>query len=170
MDYRCADGRDMTLLRFFKLYGVGAVVFFTLDLIWLGVVARGFYQQHLGYLMRADVRWGPALLFYLIYVAALVVFAVAPALEKQSLGRAVLLGKFFGLACIPTNGMTRNQSTAFADAVGSTCPGPVSIQSRRESGQRRRGASGRGRVSAVAARTPSRESGPTGAGLRPAKG
>jgi uncharacterized membrane protein len=81
-----------------KLYGVGAVVFFTLDLIWLGVLARGFYQEHLGYLMRPDVRWGPALLFYLIYVAALIVFGVMPGLEKQSLGRAVMMGGFFGLA------------------------------------------------------------------------
>jgi uncharacterized membrane protein len=88
----------VTVIRFSKLYGVGAVVFVGLDLIWLGVLARGFYLEHLGYLMRADVRWGPALLFYLVYVAALVVFGVMPGLEKQSLGRAVLLGGFFGFA------------------------------------------------------------------------
>lgn len=88
----------MTFIRFLKLYGVGAVVFFGLDLLWLGVLARGFYQEHLGYLMRPDVRWGPALLFYLIYVAALIVFGVMPGLEKQSLSRAVLMGGFFGLA------------------------------------------------------------------------
>jgi uncharacterized membrane protein len=88
----------VTVIRFSKLYGVGAVVFVGLDLIWLGVLARGFYLEHLGYLMRADVRWGPALLFYLVYVAALVVFGVMPGLEKQSLGRAVLMGGFFGFA------------------------------------------------------------------------
>jgi uncharacterized membrane protein len=88
----------VTVIRFSKLYGVGAVVFVGLDLIWLGVLARGFYLEHLGYLMRADVRWGPALLFYLVYVAALVIFGVMPGLEKQSLGRAVLMGGFFGFA------------------------------------------------------------------------
>ncbi len=88
----------MTILQFLKLYGVGAVVRFGLDLLWLGVVARGFYQRHLGYLMRPDIRWAPAALFYLIYVAALVVIVVLPAVEKQSFGRAVLMGGFLGLA------------------------------------------------------------------------
>ena len=55
----------MTLLQFLKLYGVGAVVCFGLDVLWLGVLARTFYQNQLGYLMRPDVRWVPALLFYL---------------------------------------------------------------------------------------------------------
>jgi uncharacterized membrane protein len=96
----------MTMLQFLKAYGVGAVVCFGLDLVWLGVVARGFYQRQLGYLMRPDVRWVPALLFYLLYVAALVVIVVAPSAEKQSLGRAVVLGAFFGLAAYAAYDLT----------------------------------------------------------------
>jgi uncharacterized membrane protein len=88
----------MTSLQFLRLYGVSLVVCFALDLLWLGVIAKGFYQQQLGHLMRPDVQWVPAVLFYLIYVAALVVFVVHPAAEKQSLSRAILLGAFFGLA------------------------------------------------------------------------
>lgn len=84
--------------QFLKLFGVGAVVFLALDLLWLGVVARGFYQRHLGHLMRSDVRWVPALLFYILFVSALVVFVAQPALERESLTRAVVLGAFFGLA------------------------------------------------------------------------
>lgn len=86
------------MVQFLKLYGVGTVVCFGLDLVWIGVVAHGFYRRHLGQLLRPDVRWVPAVLFYLVYVAALVVFVVAPALERQSSARAVLLGAFFGLA------------------------------------------------------------------------
>src|SRR5512143_781266 len=93
----------MTVLQFLKLYGVGAVVCFGLDLLWLGVLARGFYRNHLGYLMRSDVRWVPAVLFYLLYV---VVFVVTPALEKQSLARAVALGAFFGLAAYAAYDLT----------------------------------------------------------------
>jgi uncharacterized membrane protein len=96
----------MTLLQFLKLYGVGALVCFGLDLLWLGVVARGFYQRQIGYLMRPDVRWVPAMLFYLIYVAALIVIVVAPAVEKQSMGRAVLLGALFGLAAYAAYDLT----------------------------------------------------------------
>ena len=96
----------MTLLQFLKLYGVGAVVCFGLDVLWLGVLARSFYQSQLGYLMRPDVRWLPAVLFYLIYVAALIVIVVLPAVEKQSLSRAVLLGAFFGLAAYAAYDLT----------------------------------------------------------------
>jgi uncharacterized membrane protein len=78
------------------MYAVGVVACFALDLVWLGVVARDFYQRHLGHLMRPDVQWGPAILFYLIYVAALVVFVAAPG--PRSVGLAFARGAFFGLA------------------------------------------------------------------------
>lgn len=96
----------MTMLQFLKVYAVAAVVCFGLDLAWLGVLARGFYTSQLGHLMRPDVRWLPAVLFYLIYVAALVVIVVIPAVEKQSLGRAMLLGAFFGLAAYSAYDLT----------------------------------------------------------------
>ena len=88
----------MTTLRFLKMYAVGIVTFFAVDLLWLGVVAKGFYQQRMGHLMRPDVQWVPAVLFYLLFVAALVVFVAGPAAERQSVGRAIGYGAFFGLA------------------------------------------------------------------------
>ena len=88
----------MTLLHFLKLYGVGVVVCFGLDLVWLGVVARDFMQRQIGYLLRPDIQWVPAVLFYLLYVAALIVLVVIPALERESVSRALLLGALFGLA------------------------------------------------------------------------
>jgi uncharacterized membrane protein len=81
-----------------RTYLVAIVTFFALDLLWLGVVAKGFYRTQMGHLLRPDVQWGPALLFYLIFVAALVVFVVQPAMAKQSLRHALLYGAFFGLA------------------------------------------------------------------------
>jgi uncharacterized membrane protein len=96
----------MTALQFLRLYGVGVVVCFGLDLVWIGVVARDFYRRHLGQLLRPDVQWVPAVLFYLLYVAALVTFVVAPAVERQSPARAVLLGAFFGLAAYAAYDLT----------------------------------------------------------------
>jgi uncharacterized membrane protein len=81
-----------------KAYAACVVVFLALDLTWLGLVAKGFYAEQMGHLVRPDVRWGAAILFYLIYVAAIVVLCVVPAVEKQSLARAVSLGAVFGLA------------------------------------------------------------------------
>jgi uncharacterized membrane protein len=83
---------------FLKMYALGVVVCFAVDLVWLGVVAKGFYQRHLGHLMRPDIQWVPAVLFYLIYVAALVVFVAAPAVERDSVGRAIGYGALLGLA------------------------------------------------------------------------
>ena len=77
-------------------YAASFATFMVLDLIWLGVVARGFYRKHLGYLMSPDVRWGAAIAFYLVYIAGIVVFAVMPAAERGSLLRAICLGGFFG--------------------------------------------------------------------------
>jgi len=88
----------VTVPSFLRMYGLGLVVCFGLDLVWLGVVAKGFYQRQIGHLMRPDVQWMPAVLFYLIYVAALVVFVMVPAVEKQSPVRAMAFGAFFGLA------------------------------------------------------------------------
>ena len=81
-----------------KLYAACTAAFFALDLLWLGVVARGFYRAQMGHLLRADTQWGAAIAFYLIYVAAILVLCVLPAVEKQSLQRAVALGAVFGLA------------------------------------------------------------------------
>jgi len=96
----------VTLIQFLKVYGASCVVLFAVDLVWLGVVAKGFYHRHLETLLRPEVRWGPGLLFYLLYVAALVVFVVQPALERQSLTRALVLGAFFGLTAYATFDLT----------------------------------------------------------------
>ena len=83
-----------------------AVVMFGLDMLWLGLVAKPFYHKHLASLLRPDVQWVPALAFYLLYVAAIVVFVVQPAVEKESLARAVGMGAFFGLVAYATYDLT----------------------------------------------------------------
>ena len=96
----------MTPLGFAKLYAVTTPVLFAIDLVWLGVVANKFYRAQLGDLMRPDPRWGAALLFYLLYVAALIVFAVQPGLERGSWCRAALLGAGLGFICYATYDLT----------------------------------------------------------------
>jgi uncharacterized membrane protein len=88
----------MPIAFYVKLYAACTAVFFALDITWLGFVARGFYQRQMGHLLAEQTKWGAAILFYLIYVAAIVVLCVLPAIEKQSLVRALVLGGVFGLA------------------------------------------------------------------------
>lgn len=87
-------------------YAASLVAFLVLDFVWLGAVARDFYRVRLGGLLAPDVRWGAAIVFYLLYVAAVVVFAVLPAVERASMARAVLLGGFFGLVAYATYDLT----------------------------------------------------------------
>ncbi len=94
----------MTLIA--GTYAVMTVTFFAIDLLWLGIVAKPFYQTHLGHMLRAEVRWGPALLFYVMFIAGILVFAVLPAVERASLLRAVALGAFFGLVAYATYDLT----------------------------------------------------------------
>ncbi len=82
---------------FLKLYAVALPTFLIIDLVWLGVVARGFYRSQLGHLMRPDVNWPAAFTFYAIFVAGIVALAVWPAVERESLARAVGLGALLGL-------------------------------------------------------------------------
>lgn len=89
-----------------KLYLLTAAAFLAIDLVWLGVVASGFYRDALGHLMRESPVWPAALAFYALYIAGILVFAVVPALEAGSLSRAVLLGGFLGLVAYATFDLT----------------------------------------------------------------
>ena len=81
---------------YLKLYFATLVAFLAIDLVWLGLVARTFYRTYLGFLMAPSVNWPAALIFYLLFVVGIVVFAVLPGLEagslKATVGRAALLG------------------------------------------------------------------------------
>lgn len=91
---------------FIKLYCIALPIFFALDMVWLGVAAKNFYIKHIGFLMKTDVNWTAAILFYLLFVAGLVVFVVVPALERDSWLRALLFGALFGLITYATYDLT----------------------------------------------------------------
>lgn len=91
---------------FIKLFSIALPVFFALDMIWLGFVAKDFYRAQIGTLMRPDVNWIAAGIFYLIFIASLVVFVIAPAIEKGSWTHALLFGALFGLVCYATYDLT----------------------------------------------------------------
>lgn len=67
---------------------------------------KGFYARQMGDLPRPDVQWIPALIFYALYVAAIVVFVILPAAERRSIARAMWMGAFFGLCAYATYDLT----------------------------------------------------------------
>jgi uncharacterized membrane protein len=96
------------MMQYIKLYVPTLVAFLAIDFVWLAFVARGFYRKHLGYLLAEQPNWWAAAAFYLLFIAGMVVFVVAPAVESGSIWRAVLLGAFFGLVTYATYDFTNH--------------------------------------------------------------
>jgi uncharacterized membrane protein len=87
---------------FLKLYLAAITVFFAIDMIWLGLIAKDFYKKQIGFLMRPDIHWPAAIAFYLLFVVGLVLFVIQPALQRSSWTHALLYGALFGLICYAT--------------------------------------------------------------------
>ncbi|MEO8577285.1 MAG: DUF2177 family protein [Gemmatimonadales bacterium] len=96
----------MNIAIFVKGFATTGVAMFALDMVWLGLVAKGLYAREMASLLRPDVKWIPAILFYFLYVAAVLVFVVMPAAERRSLTYALVLGAFYGLAAYATYDLT----------------------------------------------------------------
>jgi len=94
------------MLNDLKLYAAMLVAFFAIDMVWLGLVARHFYRRHLGFLLAPDVNWIAAVLFYLLFIAGILVFVVLPGLDAHSLKKTLMLGAFFGLVTYATYDLT----------------------------------------------------------------
>jgi len=96
----------MNISFYLKLYALTVPVFFIIDLIWLGVVAKGFYQKNLKFILSPNVNWTAAIIFYLMYIAGILIFAVVPGVAKDSLRHAVLWGALFGFFTYATYDLT----------------------------------------------------------------
>jgi uncharacterized membrane protein len=93
----------MVILR---QYLLTLVPFVAIDAVWLGLVARRFYRAQIGGLLADSPNWYAAAAFYLLYILGIVVFAVGPAVQRDSLMAAVALGAFFGLVTYGTYDLT----------------------------------------------------------------
>ena len=96
-----------------KQWGVGLVVFILVDMVWLGLVANGFYKRELGPLLRQhangnlDPRILPAALLYALLVLGVALFALPRA---RAMGEAVLWSALFGVIAYSVYDLT-NYST-----------------------------------------------------------
>ena len=91
---------------FIKLYSIALPVFFVIDMVWLGLIAKSFYAKQIGYLMKTDINWTAAILFYLLFIVGLVLFVIMPAVEKGSWVHSLLFGALFGLITYATYDLT----------------------------------------------------------------
>lgn len=89
-----------------KSYLVTFIVFMSIDLIWLGVVAKNLYSRELGYIMSPKPNWLAAIIFYLLFVGGIVFFVLNPALAKESWKYALFVGMLFGFITYSTYDLT----------------------------------------------------------------
>lgn len=91
---------------FLKLYLITLPIFFVIDMVWLGLVAKNFYAKNIGFLMRTDVNWLAAIIFYLLFIFGLVIFVISPSLQNNSWTHALFYGALFGLITYATYDLT----------------------------------------------------------------
>src|SRR5262245_38603965 len=87
-----------------------AISFLALDSIWLSLAASRLYRPRLGSLLLERFNMAPAAAFYLIYLAGILVFAIAPALVTGRWTTALMRGAMLGLVAYATYDLT-NQAT-----------------------------------------------------------
>jgi len=91
---------------FIKLYFIALPVFLAIDMIWLGLIAKNFYAKQIGFLMKSNINWLAAIIFYLLFIVGLVLFVITPAMQKNSWLQVLLLGALFGLITYATYDLT----------------------------------------------------------------
>jgi|ERR1043165_837434 uncharacterized membrane protein len=94
------------------LYLTATVLFFAIDMLWLGLIARNFYKAKLGFIMSPNINWAAAIIFYLLYIAGILYFAVQPGLKEESLPLALLNGALLGFLCYITYDLTNMATIA----------------------------------------------------------
>ncbi len=94
------------MLKLLSTYAIATVFFFAIDMLWLGVIAKKLYREKLGFILSDEVNWTAALVFYFIYIAGILFFAVYPALRDFSWQTALLNGAVLGFLCYATYDLT----------------------------------------------------------------
>lgn len=85
------------------LYFATLLVIVPIDFVFLGLVAKGFFTSQVGD-MLGTIRLAPAILFYLLYVAGILIFVSAgPGVSWRS---TLLYGALFGFFCYATFELT----------------------------------------------------------------
>lgn len=81
-------------------------VFFAIDMVWLGLIAKDLYQKQIGHLLSSNVNWVAAGVFYLVYIYGIVFFAVLPGVEKDSIRTVITNAALFGAIAYATYDLT----------------------------------------------------------------
>lgn len=96
----------MSTTKLFISYALTFLVFFIIDMAWLGLIAKDLYKKYLGGFLSDQVNWTAAIVFYLLFIVGVFIFAILPSVEKNSLVSAITLGALFGFFTYATYDLT----------------------------------------------------------------
>jgi uncharacterized membrane protein len=98
--------RSMTT-KYLVGYISTGIAFALIDSVWLRSMYTRLYQPEIGeLLMKGGFRLGPAVIFYLLYILGMMIFAVGPALANGKWQTALVWGAMFGFFCYMTYDLT----------------------------------------------------------------
>ena len=96
----------MPIKKLILSYFLTVAVFFAVDMLWLGLIAKNLYARYLGNFLSDKVNWTAAISFYLLFIVGIFIFVIMPAVEKESWVRATLMGGLFGFIAYATYDLT----------------------------------------------------------------
>jgi uncharacterized membrane protein len=124
-------------MKYILLFLITTLIFFAVDMLWLGIIAKNFYRDKLSFIFTGEVNWAPAIIFYLIYIAGILYFSILPGLDGGNWKMVLLNGAILGFLCYATYDLT-NMATikqwplivVFVDiAWGTVLTGTVAVLS-----------------------------------------
>lgn len=81
---------------FIYAYVASAVALASIDVLWIGVLMKDFYQKQLAEYLSGSITMWAVVLLYLIFAAGVMYFAVVPALAAHLYAVALLRGALLG--------------------------------------------------------------------------
>lgn len=92
-------------MEFVQTFAVAFLVFMAIDLLYLGVIAKGFIRKQLGHLM-GPTNWPAAVIFYIQYIVGLIYFVIDPALAEGDPYIVAVDGALYGFFLYATYELT----------------------------------------------------------------
>ena len=94
------------MIKVFITYFTTLATFLAIDVLWLAWLARATYAAEMGDLIRKQPNFVAAMVFYLLYAAGLLFFAITPGLKAGSVMQAAAFGAALGLVAYGTYDLT----------------------------------------------------------------
>lgn len=98
------------MIRHAFAYAATLTTFLAIDAVWLTTMSQRLYRRYLGDILIDGFSPVPAALFYLIYIAGIIIFATGPAFSTGRWSTAAINGALYGFFAYATYDLT-NQAT-----------------------------------------------------------